>query len=960
MKDSDAQLIKRTLDGDDTAFTELVERYQKQVLALVWRKIGDFHFAEEITQDTFLRAHQQLRTLRKPQRFASWLYVIASNLCGTWLRNKNIRMQLQENIDNTVDEETTYSEYIVAENNRITAETQRNVVQKLLAKLQESERTVMTLHYLGEMSCTEIGAFLGVSANTVKSRLRRAQQRLQKDEVIIREAIDNFQISPNLTETIMQKISRIKPAAPASSKPLMPWAVAASTLAVVLFMLGFGNSKYLARFQKPYSLDATAEMTVKIIDAPIVANLESKPDIRTQVRGVNAQDKNNNVERQPNDASAAVEEEQTEETMKDYTQWALPEKAKARLGKGGINAMQFSPDGTQLAVGNDIGIWLYDVKTSKEIALFQGICESLAFSPNGRFLANGGFGKLWGEELQLWEITTRKKISFTDAHRPATALHFSEDGKTLVSVDSWGATISRLDIETGERDVTNLEGQPDSLGHIIEVYTFKHDRVAGGKRDGKIRLWDTTTGKKLTTLSGHAVENQDPLPDTPVLALAFSPDGTRLASGSKDTTVRLWDITTNDEPITLREHTGWVNVLAFSPDGKILASGSTDKTVQMWNTTTGELITTLTGHINGIAGLTFSPDGSTLASASTDGTIKFWDTETGSLLSTRITGHTQLVKAAVFVRDSSKLATTAFNGAITFWDLKTSEKTAVQMEGDRDILLGLAFSPDGTKLASVGTKGDVFFAAGFGQSPSTPMSDEVIRITDVRTGRELTKTNGHGPNLDFSPDGKTVAFDYGVNIYLWDTETGRTLDISVADPNDTSNTSLNDTSNALAFSPDGKKLVNGTWGGDVHLWNSETGDALTSFAKVEPLEGDHDHDPIRTLAFSSDGTMLAVGSNYIRILMLGSEKEIGFKQMRAQAEALMFSPDTTVLVIGHRKGGIELWDIATGDKLTTLNGHTGPVETLVFSPDGKTLVSTGQDGTILVWDWDEALKGSEQ
>ncbi|MCY3742113.1 MAG: hypothetical protein OXH00_13945 [Candidatus Poribacteria bacterium] len=379
--------------------------------------------------------------------------------------------------------------------------------------------------------------------------------------------------------------------------------------------------------------------------------------------------------------------------MEDYTQWELPKAAKARLGKGGINDIQFSPDGTQLSVGNDMGIWLYDAKTGKEIALFPGICESLAFSPDGRFLANGGFGKLWGRELHLWEITTRRKISSTSESRPATALRFSEDGKKLVSVDSWGATISRLDIETGERDVTNLDGQPDSLGHIIEVYAFTHDRVAGGKIDGKIRLWDTTTGKKLTTLSGHAVENQDPPPDRPVLALAFPPDGTRLASGSPDTTVRLWDTATNnDEPTILRKHTGWINVLAFSPDGKMLASGSTDKTVNLWDTATGEPLTALTGHLSSIAALTFSPDGSTLASGSTDGTILFWDTATGAPLLTPITGHTQWVKAGTFLKDSSTFASVAFNGALTFWDLKTSEKTSLQMAGDRDLLLGLAFS----------------------------------------------------------------------------------------------------------------------------------------------------------------------------------------------------------------------------------------------------------------------------
>lgn len=283
MKNIDVELIHRVLDGDDTAFTELVKKYQKPVHTLVWRKIGDFHIAEEITQDTFLKAYQELAKLKKPQSFASWLYVIAANHCSTWLRKKRLQTQSLEETSSARLEKATYSGYVVEENERTAVEAQREVVKKLLAKLQESERTVVTLHYFGEMSSTEIGAFLGVSANTIRSRLRRAQQRLRKDEPMIREALANFQITPHLTENIMREIARMKPAAPSGSKPLVPWAITTiSTVAVVLLMLGVGSHQYLSRVQKPYSFDAMSEMRVELIEAPVVLNLESKPGVRTQ------------------------------------------------------------------------------------------------------------------------------------------------------------------------------------------------------------------------------------------------------------------------------------------------------------------------------------------------------------------------------------------------------------------------------------------------------------------------------------------------------------------------------------------------------------------------------------------------------------------------------------------------------------------------------------------------------
>ena len=214
MKNNDAQLIQRVLSGDDTAFSVLVRKYQKSVHALAWRKIGDFHIAEDITQDTFLQAYQKLSTLKKPQRFASWLYVIAANYCKMWLRKKRLSTESLEDTSSAELEKVTYSGYVIEENEQTTAEAQHEVVKKLLAKLQESDRTVITLYYLGEMNYEEISNFLGVSVSAVKSRLHRARQRLKKEEPMIREALGNFQITPNLTENIMHEISRLKPIAP--------------------------------------------------------------------------------------------------------------------------------------------------------------------------------------------------------------------------------------------------------------------------------------------------------------------------------------------------------------------------------------------------------------------------------------------------------------------------------------------------------------------------------------------------------------------------------------------------------------------------------------------------------------------------------------------------------------------------------------------------------------------------
>ena len=281
MKQKDAKLIQRVLEGDQDAFTPLVNKYQKGVHALAWRKVGDFHIAQEITQDAFLKAYQKLGTLKSYELFGGWLYVIASNLCLDWLRKNPPPEQSLEVTDASEVNQVSYSRYIAGKQTAEADEARREVVKKLLQKLPESERTVMTLHYLGEMTIKTISEFLGVSPNTVKSRLSRARNRLRKEEDMIRQNLGSFQLPANLTESIMREVSRIVPAAPATSKPVLPWALSAASAVLIFLLMGVG-AQYLSRFQKPYNLNATSEPTVDLIEALFVVDTPAKPAVRNQ------------------------------------------------------------------------------------------------------------------------------------------------------------------------------------------------------------------------------------------------------------------------------------------------------------------------------------------------------------------------------------------------------------------------------------------------------------------------------------------------------------------------------------------------------------------------------------------------------------------------------------------------------------------------------------------------------
>ena len=351
MEQKDAQLIQQVLQGDQEAFALLVNKYQKGVHALAWRKIGDFHIAQEITQDAFLRAYQKLETLKNHNLFGGWLYVIASRLCADWFEKKSLPEQSLEVTDMSEVNHVSYSRYVAQKQEAEADETRREVVKKLLQKLPESERTVMTLHYLGEMTIKTISEFLGVSPNTVKSRLNRARNRLRKEEDMIQQNLGSFQLPANLTETIMREVSRIVPTAPAASKPVLPWALSAASAVLIFLLMGVGT-QYLSRFQKPYNLNATSEPTVDIIEAAFVLNAPAKPAVRNQAGNSATPGKRPGSGQKPDaqrSAAALVDETEVSIPTPQWTQTKGPE--------GGMATSFFTTNAGEVYTGTSTNLY---------------------------------------------------------------------------------------------------------------------------------------------------------------------------------------------------------------------------------------------------------------------------------------------------------------------------------------------------------------------------------------------------------------------------------------------------------------------------------------------------------------------------------------------------------------------------------------------------------------------------
>ena len=909
MEKDDVELIQKTLSGNGAAFSTLVKKYQKGVHALVWRKVKDFHIAEEITQDTFLQAHRKLASLKNPSQFPGWLYVIADRLCRSWFRKKRLKnIQSLETTDEETLEKTAYSDYICEQREAAAVECQREIVQRLMAQLPESERTVMVLYYLGEMNCKEISKFLGVSPHTVKSRLRRARERLQNEEHILHETFGSIPLHPNLTESIMRNIDTVQPPSPSGSKPL-PWVALASS-AVFAFLLMSASTQYLARSQPPHSLDAELETTIEIVDAPVVVDIQSKPSLQNRVGHDAIRNKNSN-----NGLSTGTES-MPSNIAQDVTQWNLPEKAKARFGKGTLTDCVYLPDGNRLAVLSSIGTWTYDVRTGEALDLItEPFTDNMRLSPDGKTLAAASEGSVY-----LWDMHANKlKKVLVGAPTWIYSLTFSPNGKTLAGGKS-DKTVYLWDTRTGELLKT-------FIGHTAHIDSVAHSNdgkmlASVAWEDNAIRLWDVATGHLLKEITERPKR---------IYSLIYSPDSRTLVGSGSDSNIHLWDVGTGALLKTLTGHTSAVNTMTYSPDGKTLVSGSWDKTIRFWNASTGKLLKTLTGHTEVVDTVIYAPDGKTVTSMSSyDGTIRFWDAETTKLLKT-ITGHTgSFGRAVAFSPDGQMLAHSGTaDNTIPIRDVQSGQLLRT-LTGHTDTVLSIAYSPDGRNLVSGNWDGH-------------------IRMWDVDTGVLLKTLTGHEkgvPSLVYSPDGATlISGSWDNTIRIWDINTGQPLQTIIGN---TTELEPSQGVRVISLSPDGQTIASATDEKVIRLWDVHTGKLTDS------LVG-HTNE-VAAVAFSPRGTVLASGGDdaTLRLWDVEAGKLLNtFKEpTRSSVLSVAFSPDGRILASGCY-AMVRLRDTFTERNTVTLTGHTTWVRALAFSPDGRILASIDEDGVVILWDMNQ-------
>ncbi len=510
---------------------------------------------------------------------------------------------------------------------------------------------------------------------------------------------------------------------------------------------------------------------------------------------------------------------------------------------------------------------------------------------------------LWmnlSNDAQVW----RKKLGAV-----VYEVVYSPDGKILAAACQDGS-IYLIDAKT-KAVLRLLRGHTDQT--MALAFSADGERLASGSWAGDVRLWDVDTGKLV---------KKDRTPGT-VWAVAFSPDGSRLAAGGGDG-IRVWEAggagTGETLPLLVEiRDISIISDLGFSPDGACLAAVGRDKMVRMWKVEDWKLMTESPGHTDWIRSLSFRADGKLLATAGSDRTVRLWSVgqDHALKLDRVMSNHTGTVRCVVFSPDGDFLATGALDGEVGVWDLRDGRRQARWKHPEA--VRSLAFSPDGSLLA-------------------TASDDRNIRLWDARRRQDVLSRHGHVGavyGLGISPDGRMVAtggHDHSVRV--WDVETGRQLHTI---------TSHSDMVFGVAFSPDGKLLATAGKDRTVQVWD------VKDWSRRYLLLG-HQR-AVVTVAFSPDGKLLASSGNdaELRLWDLGSGKLARARSMGSIVMDLDFGPGSKHIAVGCADKRVRVWNLETG-AVRAFVGHEAAVRGVSYAPDGKSVASGSPDGTLRLWD----------